>query len=364
MDTLVEPPGPAAVPTIGVRTGEHRSADSAARAEATLRGAVAARLGLPADALAIRTSTGEAELTIELVVSRLVAMHLIDLPVEPRPEGPGGTLGAIGDPLDLRVLGPVELHADGPVPIPGANQRRILAALAMHAGEVVSADRLVDVTWTDERRARPAIQNVRTYVCRIRAALDGVASHRLETRPPGYVLDLRPDELDAARFDSLVTEARDLMASADPDRAAQRLDAALALWHGQPYAEFADETWARAEVARLVERRIEALELRCESLLASGQPHAAVVALAAAIEEHPLRERPRWLQMVALSRLGRHVDALRAFQTFRTTLVEEVGIEPSRELLALDQAIAVGDASVLDTGGSRPALTALCGLGV
>ena len=104
--------------------------------------------------------------------------------------------------MDVRVLGPIEVHHGHQLAIGGPRQRRILAALTMHRGEVVSADRLIDITWDGEPPDQPA-SNLKTYVYRLRNGLGSELAQRVVTSPPGYRLDLQADELDAGRFQRL-----------------------------------------------------------------------------------------------------------------------------------------------------------------
>src|SRR5919202_7050158 len=145
------------------------------------------------------------------------------------------------------VLGPLEVHEDGrAVAIGGGRQRALLALLVMHAGEVVSRDRLIEELWAGEPPASGS-QSLDVYVSRLRRAFREVgASEILATRAPGYVLTAV--DTDARRFESLVGEARSALAGGDPERGAALLREALALWRGAAYAEVADEPWARAEI--------------------------------------------------------------------------------------------------------------------
>jgi DNA-binding SARP family transcriptional activator len=234
--------------------------------------------------------------------------------------------------VDYRILGPLEVvEANGPLPLGGPKQRALLALLLLHANEVVSADTLIDRLWEGE--APPtATKVVQVQVWRLRKALGRDA---LVTRPPGYLLRVGPDELDLARFERLVDEAR----GAEPRAAAERLREALALWRGTPLADLAFESSLSAEVARLEELHLLALEARIEADLTLGR-HAEVVSeLGALIGEHPYREGLRARLMLALYRAGRQAEALEAYQDARVALSDELGLEPSEELKELEQAI-------------------------
>jgi DNA-binding SARP family transcriptional activator len=245
--------------------------------------------------------------------------------------------------VQLRVLGPIEIYNGHKLAIGGPRQRRIIAALAVQPGEVVSLDRLVDIIWAGEEMPKQAERNVRTYVHRIRQALGDDLADRLETAPPGYVFRLKADELDAGRFERSYAEAGRLRDRGDSDGALVRIEEALDLWRGDPYAEFGAESWARVEATRLVEIRVSALELRCQVHLDLNRAPEALAELGALIADHPLREGPRALYMQALYRSGRQAEALRAFQGFRDYLIDEAGVTPTDDLVELDRSIASGD---------------------
>ena len=118
--------------------------------------------------------------------------------------------------MEIRVLGAIEvLDGAGPVPVGGPRQRRIVAALAMHPDEVVSVDRLADITWSGEEPPKHTESNIRTYVHRIRSSLPDDMAERFATAPPGYVLHLQPGELDADRFEESCGAATRMRARGD-----------------------------------------------------------------------------------------------------------------------------------------------------
>src|SRR5205085_5202201 len=222
-----------------------------------------------------------------------------------------------------------------------------LAALALHAPEVVSESRLIDVLWGDDP-PRTATKTLQNYVLRLRKALHcdpGESGLAIVTVPPGYLLQAGPDAVDATAVTALVAAAREAARDGDHGRALGLLEEALASWRGPSLVEFADEAFAMADAARLDELRQMAIEERLEVKLALGRHGECVGELEALLTENPLRER-RWGQlMAALYRSGRQADALRAYQRARRALVEE-GLAPGPDLRRLEQAIINEDPSL------------------
>jgi class 3 adenylate cyclase/DNA-binding winged helix-turn-helix (wHTH) protein len=234
--------------------------------------------------------------------------------------------------LEFRILGPLGVLADdAPVELPRKKQRALLALLVLHAGEAVSTDTLMDELWEGQppATAKDALQN---YVSQLRKALGRDA---IVTQAPGYVLEAMPEQIDSARFERLVAEARE----DDPEARAGKLREALALWRGSPFADLAYESFTGLEVARLEELRAAAAADLVDAELQVGRHADLVPGLEATIGERPFDERPRGQLMLALYRAGRQADALEAYQHARETLVEELGLEPSAQLRELEQAI-------------------------
>ena len=230
--------------------------------------------------------------------------------------------------MDLRLLGPLEVRlGDGPVELGPRKQRAVLAMLALEPGRTVSADRLAEGLWRDAPPAS-APKMLQLDVSRLRRVMDGDGV-RIVTRGRGYELQL-PDEdsVDAVRFERLLeAHPRD----------------ALALWRGDALADLVDEPFAAAEIRRLEELRLRAIEIAVDADLAAGR-HAEVIAeLDALVEREPLRERLHAQRMLALYRSGRQADALEAYRTARAALVEQIGVEPGAELRRLQDAILAQD---------------------
>ena len=228
-------------------------------------------------------------------------------------------------PVEFGVLGSLEVRLAGaPADMRGARPRTALAALLVHAPHPVSADALVTAIWGEDLPVRPrgALQ---TVISRVRTVL---GAEVLRAEPGGYRLEIPDGAVDADRFASLLHRADGL----PPPAAAEMLDAALALWRGPAYAEFADQDFARAETTRLEELRQKATEERALLALDLEDSGHAVVLLRQLVLEQPLRESAHGLLMTALYRAGRATEALDQFQLLRRHLAEELGLDPSPTL--------------------------------
>ncbi len=234
--------------------------------------------------------------------------------------------------MEIRILGPLEAESEGrAVPLGGPGERKVLALLALYANRVVSTDRLIDELWGDEppQTARNIVQR---YVSNLRRSL-GLMGERIETRPPGYLLQVDEDELDATRFERHLSAAR---RADDPHQAVAGLGAALALWRGRTLDDIEPSPSIETETARLEELHLNAVEARIDADLALGEDAVLVGELEGLVHLHPLRERFRAQLMLALYRAGRQSDALRVYQDARRLLGEQLGIEPSAELQDLE----------------------------
>lgn len=237
--------------------------------------------------------------------------------------------------MEFLVLGPLALRWRGEArPLTSAKQRVLLGALLVEPGRVVTTDRLIDLLWgeTPPPSARNSLQ---TYVARLRTELAELDTGQLLiTRGPGYALDISPDQLDAARFEDLLARAR---ASSDPAETVRRLDEALGLWRGPAFAELADHEFTRGAALRLEELRLAALHARVDARLELGQLAEAIADLEDAVTAQPLRERPHEQLVRALAASGRTAEALAVVREFRDRLADEVGLDPSPRLVALER---------------------------
>src|SRR3954468_19570810 len=235
----------------------------------------------------------------------------------------------------VRILGPieVELRDDVCARIPRGRTLALLALLLVHRGAIVAVDRIADELWDGDgpQNARNAVQ---VSASRLRAA---VGEELVVSGARGYALRPPAGALDAERFEGEHRRGAELLARAEPEEAAASLRDALALWRGPPPppprapAGVGDERFAQPESARLEDLRLACLADRLDAALACGRHDEVAGELEALVREHPLRERLRGQQMLALYRCGRQADALEAYRGAYEALVDGLGIEPSPE---------------------------------
>ena len=242
--------------------------------------------------------------------------------------------------MQFSILGALEVRdGDRTLSLGGPRERALLAFLLLHANEVVPADRLLDAVWGAELQGgRHSGLHVRISQLRKR-----LGPARIVTRPPGYLIEVKPGELDLDRFEQRTSEGRRALADGELERAVRLLDEALSLWRGAPLGDVALEPVAAADIAGIDELRWAAVESRIEARLLLGRHDELIGELEAAVAEQPLRERLREHLMVALYRAGRPADALAAYRDARRTWVEELGIDPGRRLRQLERDILVQD---------------------
>ena len=248
--------------------------------------------------------------------------------------------------MEFRILGPLEVVEDGnPVALGTLKERLVLGVLLLHANEFVSRERLIDDLW-GEAPPPTARKAINVYVSKIRKALNVDGADPITTASGGYRLNVEPENLDASRMQVLVGEAQELVTKGEIETAAARFQEALSLWRGPTLAGLQLESRGRDEVAALDELRLTALMDRIDCDIALGRHEEALVELGVLVHEHPLRERLRAQQMLALYRADRQADALEAYAEARGTLVDDLGIEPSDALQRLQQAILRHDPSL------------------
>ncbi|QKG23091.1 BTAD domain-containing putative transcriptional regulator [Actinomadura verrucosospora] len=244
--------------------------------------------------------------------------------------------------------------------MPEAKVQTLLAALLVEPGRPVPVDRLIDALWGD-RPPRNPVGTLQARISQLRRVLEDAepgGRALVVARPPGYALDVPPDAVDASEFAALLVRAGQ---AADPVAKAHLLGTALALWRGPAFAGFTEASFAEAVAAGLEERRLAALEEHAEARLELGE-HAAVAAeLAAAVAEHPLRERLRAAHLRALYRAGRQGEALAGYHDLRERLADDLGVEPGPELTGLYQSMLEQDPAETGRPRTAPRLPAVLG---
>jgi DNA-binding SARP family transcriptional activator/tetratricopeptide (TPR) repeat protein len=252
-----------------------------------------------------------------------------------REPGGGVRFGVLG-PLQV-VDGAGEVRA-----VSAAKQRVVLAALLLSGGSMVSAAGLAEALW-DTGPPPNAPAAMRTYVMRLRRAL-GPAGARITGRPSGWAVDLRrPEELDLSEVDHLARAARAAAEAGEWGQVSSSLAQALGLWRGEPLVDIPSSALARREIPRLAELWLQLTEARIDADLRLGRHGAVVAELRRLAAEHPLREHIRVQLMLACCRCGDQAAALEIYRDARRTLVDELGVEPGRELQEMHQKILAAD---------------------
>lgn len=255
--------------------------------------------------------------------------------------------------MEFRLLGPVEAIApEGKVPISASKLRTALAMLLLHRGRVVPDFRLAEMLW-GEHPPNTADAQIHTYMSRLRQRLGSTEIERLR---PGYVLRIRPEQLDLVQFETLAAEGRAALTAGRFADARTALRSALDVWHGPALSGVTDHLGA-VERPELEEARLTALEDRVEAELSLGLHTDLLPELTGLVAVNPLRERLRGQLMLGLYRSGRQPDALAAFHDYRTVLADELGIDPSAALQGLHQQVLT-NASGLDSSAPAPVVRA------
>jgi YVTN family beta-propeller protein len=230
--------------------------------------------------------------------------------------------------MEFRILGPLEISDNGhTLALGGGRQFALVGLLLVHRNTVVPTDQIVEELWQGSPPPT-ASKIVRNTVSLLRKEL----GDRLVTRSPGYMLRVEPGELDSARLEQAVADGRP-----------EALAGALALWRGSPLAQVAYYDFARAEIDRLEELHLSAIETRIDADLEQGRHAAVAPELEALTHAYPLRERFLEQLMLALYRSGRQADALETYRQARRALDAELGLEPSRHLQELERKILTQD---------------------
>ncbi|MEW9547181.1 BTAD domain-containing putative transcriptional regulator [Nonomuraea sp. NPDC050783] len=248
--------------------------------------------------------------------------------------------------LQFRILGTLEVMNDEGDCTPTAPKlREVLSLLLVQPNRVVPTEILLEELWRG-KLPRSAVATLQTYVYQLRKTLSGGHAaddcEILVTRPPGYMIRLDRDHLDAAQFERLVDEGQAALSRDDPQTASRKLHQALALWRERALADVEPGPRLAAHVAWLEESHLSALELRIEADMRLGKHRQLVGELRALAAAHPLHEWYHLQLMVSLHRSGRRADALDVYQRLRAVVRAEIGLEPSAELRHAQQVILEG----------------------
>ncbi len=250
--------------------------------------------------------------------------------------------------MEVLLLGPLEVRDRGrSLNVRGSRPRALLALLALNAGRVMPADRLIQLLWGDD--PPPTAANaLQVHISALRKVLEpqGPPYRVLVSERSGYALQVDPEHVDFARFERLVERAHYALRQNEVALCAELVGQAIGEWRGSALTDMADQPWSIGEARRLEELRLAAEEDRVEAELALGGHSELIADLEVLISRHPLRERFRGQLMLALYRSGRQAEASDVYQRTRETLVEELGMEPGYELQNLLKAIINQDPSL------------------
>ena len=249
--------------------------------------------------------------------------------------------------MEFGLLGPLLVRVgEMRVRISAGKQRVLLAALLLRANQVVAVDELAEALWdgSPPGSARVTLQN---YVKRLRQALGPDGHQRIATCPAGYMIEAAPEELDLTRFGQLRAAGQEAARAGAWGSASAQLSEALLLWRGPPLADVPSRPLTRAQVSRLAEMRLDALEARIDADLHLGRHREVIAELQPLVVAEPLRERLHELLMLALYRSGQRAAALDAYRRAWRLLVDLVGIEPGPGLRELNQRILRSDPALL-----------------
>ncbi|MGU3497569.1 BTAD domain-containing putative transcriptional regulator [Mycobacterium sp. C31M] len=244
--------------------------------------------------------------------------------------------------LDFGVLGPLQLNVGGtPVPLGTPKQRAVLALLVMSRNRPVAADSLVAAAWEQFPPPEPKA-SLHSYVSNLRKVIsssgaDGRAV--LASAPPGYRLAVTDADCDIGRFVAAKNAGVQAAAESRFEQASSHLSAALAQWRGPVLEDLRDFEFVSPFATALVEDKVVVHTAHAEAEIACNRGYAVIGSLEALVTEHPYRE-PLWTQLITAYYISdRQSDALDAYQRLRTTLAEDLGIDPSPTVRALSERI-------------------------
>jgi DNA-binding SARP family transcriptional activator len=252
--------------------------------------------------------------------------------------------------MQFGLLGRLDVrYGDTVLPVPSGKQRAILAVLLLRNGQVVDIDEMIELIWAGDppRSARVTLYN---HVRRLRQVLAGAGQALLQTHGSAYAIETAPETVDVMRFLTLCAVGRVAYGQRDWPLATARLNAALALWRGQPLMDIPCAPLTDTEVPYLLAMRLGALEDRIDADLRLGRHHEILPELRRLADTEPLREQVQSLYMLALYRSGRQADALEVYRKARAGLIGELGVEPGFELRRMHHRILNADPALTLAG--------------
>jgi DNA-binding SARP family transcriptional activator len=245
---------------------------------------------------------------------------------------------------EFKVLGPLEVVNGARTFAPtAAKPRQVLALLLLCANQIVPIGALIKELW-GEAPPKSAVTQAQTYVYQLRKIftrenLEALGSESLLTKSQGYLLGVEPEQVDAFRFQRLTWQGRRYLENDEVDKAAEVLRQALDLWQGSALADVVHGPVLAAHLVVLEEQRLRALELRIQADMRLGLHREMIGELRSLVARHPLNEWFHGQLITVLSQAGRRSEALQAYQTLRTILNGELGLEPSPELQRLQREV-------------------------
>jgi DNA-binding SARP family transcriptional activator/tetratricopeptide (TPR) repeat protein len=260
----------------------------------------------------------------------------------------------VGAQMMVRLLGPVEVRVnDGIQPVRGLRRAAVVAALALHPGEVLGIDRLVDIVWGDAAPASAAT-TLHTHVWHLRRMLD--PRDVIVARSPGYLLDVADGATDVQAAQRLIQKGND---TGDLRERVQLLTEAAALWRGQPLATVTRVPWFDMHARRLEDELLQTRQALIGARLGLGEHLDVLSELEVLCRQHPMHEQFHAQLMVALYRANRQADALAVYRRLRHTLGDDLGLDPSQPLRDLEAGILRQDPSLIPSspisvGAARP----------
>jgi DNA-binding SARP family transcriptional activator len=268
--------------------------------------------------------------------------------------------------VEISILGPLVINrGDRVAKLTAPKPRSVLGLLLLNADQTVHGSVLIRDLWGPCPPVS-AVTTLQTYILQIRKCLAklldipicGIAEHMLVTVPQGYLLRTASAEFDRRTFDELATAGRRALAEGKNVLAADLLSQACGLWRGSALGDVRVGAVAEAQLKALEQVRLNTLEQCIDARMRLGHHQDVLPELTLLVAQHSLNENLCALLMIALHRAGQRQGALSVFHQLRTSMIEELGLEPSKRLHVLHQAI-LNDDPALDVAPRKDGLIQL-----